>query len=393
MAPPVDNKSRYNTAMQFAWANIGSLIGGAAVGLGVTLTGFANPWLHDSATLNTLISGAIGTLSGNGAVLWFNRVFSRYSSTVDQAYQPAWIWPNPFGESGYLVVQPHHFRRWHVGKDQIDFHRPPRILGYTASLTQAQYLCERHTHDQGLVADVPARTDPRWALWHKAWKNVTDHRQKILETTETTLTGVWQQATVSPGSAQSLAFRSRITPQGPQWEFFPPPPQCAPTPHALRQQMQEANVWSANDRLLPEKGPDSHVLTDHAEIASAWRFQALTQQSQHTVPWQFLNVAEPGTPPRWTLGCATPGPKETDPPVWHFWPESGPRVTWPDLDTAWKAINQVAAPNTDTPQWPVNAHPDAAVITAWRHAVGLADPVSTPTAAATLSVARRATRS
>ncbi|SMC08151.1 hypothetical protein SAMN00768000_3688 [Sulfobacillus thermosulfidooxidans DSM 9293] len=370
MAPPVDKKSRYNTLLRFGWATIGSLFGS----------------IHG---LNVLAGAAIGTIAGDGGVTFFNSLFSRSSSTVDQAYQPAWIWKDPQADAGYLVVQPHHYRRWHMGKDRIDFHQPPRILGYTQTLEQAQFLCERHTHDQGLVADMPLRADPRWALWHKAWKNFTDRRQKILETTETALTGIWQQAAVSPGSAQSLAFRSRITPQGPQWEFFPLPPQLAPTPKALRQQM--ASQWGSNDRLLPEKGVDSHILTDHAEVAAAWRFQALTHQSQHTVPWQFLNVAEPGTPPRWTLGCATPGKHATDPPVWHFWPESGPLVTWPDLETARQAINRVAAPHTDLSTWPINAQPDPTLMTTWRHAVGLADPPNIPTATPPLSVTRRAT--
>lgn len=381
MAPPVEYKSRYNTIMQFTWATLGGLIATAA-----------SPLLGNGP-LDTFLSGALVTLSANAGVAFFNHVFSRYSSTVDQDYQPAWIWPHPFGQNGYLILQPHHYRRHHHGRDRLDFHRTPRVLGYTDTLEQAQVICEHKTHAKGLVEDVAPRTDPRWALWHKGWREYQKHAPKIAQDTANLLTGIWQYAQVDATHAAVVAFRQRMTAQGWQWEFFPLPPQAEATPHALHQQMQAAKVWSANDDVLPEKLVDSHVLTDHTDVAAAWHFQALTHQSQHTVPWQFLNVAEPGTPPRWTLGCATPGKHATDPPVWHFWPESGPLVTWPDLETARQAINRVAAPHTDLSTWPINAQPDPTLITTWRHAVGLAAPSETLRTAATLSAARRATPS
>ncbi|PSR19892.1 MAG: hypothetical protein C7B44_05700 [Sulfobacillus thermosulfidooxidans] len=382
MAPPVERKSSYNTIMQFLLATLGGLI---------TSTESA---VFGSSSFGIFLSGSLSTLASNAGVSFFNRFFSRSSSTVDQAYQTAWIWPNPYGTSGYLILQPHHYRHLHQGRDRIDFHQTPRILGYTDTLDQAQVVCERITHDQGLVQHLAVDTnspDLRWGLFHKAWNEYQRHAKKIRRETDELLTGIWHYAQVDATHSEMVAYRNKMTAHGWQWEFFPLPPQTAPTPAVLRHQMDAKHQWNANDLLLPEKMTDGHALTDSSDLATAWRFQALTHESQHTIPWQFLNVAEPGTPPRWALGCATPGPHATDPPVWHFWPESGPLVAWPDLDTARQAVYRVAAPNTDTRLWPVNSHPDTAIMTTWRHAVGLADPPNIPTAAATLSVMRRAT--
>lgn len=389
MAPPVQYNSRTNTVLRDYWATATSI----TLGLATTTLGFADPVLShlpDAAPfLNVIVPALLGTTVGNGVNALFNRWGARVTSTVDQAYQEAIIWPHPENTPGYLVLQPRHRKTLrHFLSDTLRLQRPPRVLGWASTLDQAQALCRRVTGDEGQPIDLQAAT-PAWqkmlALGYKKYRK---HSPAYWEDqTVQQLTGIWR-LTSWPSDTPSPAmgaYRTVHTAYGPQIEFYPSPPQSLPSSEAVYKGLKQQALLSRNDDMLPQRLPPGSPLSQAPELQTAWTVQHL--RAQATIPWTLLNVAPPDRIPSWTAGCATPN-AAGDGVTWHFYPT--PPRTLSDPQQLMHDLRRYSAPHQTPDEWPVAVTPPQDALAQWQ---ALARPRSAVAPAAPTLALRSRSRS
>lgn len=360
MAPPVAYNSRYNTSLRFYFTTMASVL----VGLGVTIGGFADPALTflNNPAINAATSGFIGTLTGLGVVGLFNSRLAKSTSTVDQAYQEAVIWPHPQEDAGYLVLQPHHRKAGWRLRDTIDWRKPPKVLGWVDTVDQAHALCQAVTQDSGVVVDPHQWSSPQRHAFMRAYAKYRQTPALYQTQAQSQLTGLWRVTALDATHPGVLAaYRTRYTAHGRQWEFYPPPPQHAATLSALFQGLQRHNLLSSADHALPDPLPEGSPLSQAPELQTAWTVQRLGAQA--TVPWTLLNIAPPNRIPSWTAGCATPNPTG-DGMTWHFYP-SPPR-TLSDPQQLMHDLRRYSAPDQTPQDWPVTVTPPADAVAQWQ---------------------------
>ena len=379
MAPPVKYNSRYNTGMRWYWP----MAANALLGVGITILGWTNPTIAaitNDPTVNLILPGVLGTMVGNGANDVFNRLFARPTSTVDQAYQEAYILPDSPAHktAGYLVIQPHHHKSGWRQRDAIAFKKTPRLLGWTATLDQAQELCRMYTKDAGQRLD-PSQMTPAWqTLMDRAALQYGKNPTKFQNEANNALTGIWRAAQVSPTDPAVIAYRTRYTAQGRQTEFYPSPPETVATGAALQAYLENNRLFANADRALPVPLPQGSDLWRTPDLREAWHFQRL--QTVSLTPWTLINVAPESAIPRWTMGCAvrTLG----GPPTWHFFPK--PPHTVEDGTQLMQQMQALATPGVatsgpDATPWPVAITPPLAALSSWHRQ---AEPAPRPTAPA-----------
>lgn len=372
MAPPVEYNSRYNTGMRWYWPTAANVL----IGVSVTILGWTNPTIANMTNdpaVSLILPGVLGTMVGNGANDVFNRIFARPTSTVDQAYQEAYIFPDSHTHkiSGYLVVQPHHHKIGWRRRDAIAFTKTPRILGWTATLGQAQELCRMSTKDTGQRLD-PSQMTPAWqTLMDYAARQYDKNPTKFKNMANNALTGIWRTAQVTPTDPAIITYRTRYTAQGRQIEFYPSPPETAATGAVLQTDLENYRLFSDADRALPVPLPQGSDLWRTPDLREAWHFQRL--QAVSLTPWTFINVAPESAVPRWTMGCAVRTLER--PPTWHFFPE--PPRTVADAAQLMQQVQTLAAPGIDAAPWPVCTTPPPAALYSWHRQ---AEPAPRPTA-------------
>jgi len=380
MAPPVKYNSRYNTTMRLSYTTMMSIL----VGLGVTVGGFVDPALTflNNPAINAGASGIIGTLAGLGAVGIFNSRLAKSSSTVGQAYQEALIWPHPHQTSGYLVLQPHHRKTGWRLRDAITWRKPPKILGAAATEDQAQALCRAVTQEDGVVIDPSRLSDAQSQAFDKAYAKYTQDPSVYDHNTQKQLTGLWRVTAVDPTTPEILAYRTRYTAHGRQIEFYPSPPQTTSTVTTLKADLAHRNLFAPADQTIPESLPEGTPLVQAPDLHTAWDVQRL--QTQATIPWTLLNVANPNQMPYWTAGCAVPTANGTG-LTWHFFPE--PPRTMTDPQRLSQDLRRYSVPDQTPAEWPVAVTPPSEALAQW-NAQARPTPALSP-AAPTLAVSLR----
>lgn len=345
--------------MRFYFTTMASVL----VGLGVTIGGFADPALTflNNPAINAATSGLIGTLTGLGVVGLFNSRLAKSTSTVDQAYQEAVIWPHPQGEVGYLVLQPHHRKAGWRLRDTIDWRKPPKVLGRVDTQDQAQALCQAVTQDAGVVVDPRQWSSPQKHAFMRAYAKYRQASDLYNTQAQSQLTGLWRVTALDDARTQVLAYRTRYTAHGRQWEFYPPPPQHVSTVTTLLQGLQRNNLLSSADHALPDPLPEGSPLPQAPALQTAWTVQRL--QAHATIPWTLLNVAPPDRIPSWTAGCATPN-AAGDGVTWHFYPP--PPRTLSDPQQLMHDLRRYSAPHQTPDEWPVAVTPPVEAFAQWQ---------------------------
>ena len=377
MAPPVKYNSRYNTSMRLYYTTMMSIL----VGLGVTVGGFVDPALTflNNPAINAGASGIIGTLAGLGAVGVFNSRLAKSSSTVDQAYQEALIWPHPHHTAGYLVLQPHHRKTGWRLRDAITWRRPPKILGATATAEQAQALCRAATQENGVVIDPTRLSAAQSQAFDKAYAKYTQDPSVYNDAAQKQLTGLWRVTAVDPTTPEILAYRTRYTAQGRQVEFYPAPPQTTAAVTTLKADLAHHNLFSPADQAIPVSLPEGTPLAQAPDLHTAWHVQRL--QAQATIPWTLLNVANPNQMPYWTAGCAL-ATDDGHGLTWHFYPTPPAYMTDPQRLS--QDLRRYSAPDHTPAEWPFAVTPPQEALAQWNAqarptpALSLAAPTLAP---------------
>ncbi|WP_053958101.1 hypothetical protein [Sulfobacillus thermosulfidooxidans] len=343
MKPPVQYNSRFNTGMRWYWPTAVGILAGALVGLGTTVAGWTDPALQTlthNAGLTSILSGIIGTAAGNGTIDFFNRYLARPTSTVDQAYQQALIWPQ---KDGYLIIQPHHHKSWRGWRDVINWQAAPHILGFTRTLDEAQAVCRNTTHDAGVLFDATHAAPRVQRALDRALTEYHQHPETYAALTANALTDIWHLTHV-PGSPPGLvAYRHVLTADGSRIAFYPPPPATMTTVEALIRTMQQHDLLTDNDHQLPQMLPPGPELTRMPEIDRAWTIQGAARVAQE--PWTLVPVfRHPDHPPTWIAACRIPTDHGSR---WLFYPD--PPASSPHPDGLRHDLQQAAAPGESLP--------------------------------------------
>jgi len=365
---PVQKNSRINTVYRWLFnLTMGSWTGLISAAITASNTPFGQ-YFANHLGFNIVGTTLAGMILGNAAVDVFNAASALGTSTVNQDYQKAWILPlkHLTGTSGYLVVQPHHKKRWGIGEDQIDPRRAFKIRGVVATLEQAHTICQDITGREGAVKNVESlkRHYPR--LMQNLAQNLERYLKDSLNRPQYTLAEPWER--VRYGDAY-LAYRTLQTPKGPRLEFAPPPPQTLTSPKAVLRYLRQQRLMTVKDRSLP-RIPDGGYLEDSTVLAMAWQVQR--HQTLASVPWTAVELK----PHQWVAACRTLDDHQT--PVWRFYPI--PPRTLASAQAVQEALAPLLAPGTPAvPTDPFAPGVAQAARRIWHHHATVRAPVaSTP---------------
>ena len=309
--------SRANTIMELA---IGTGAGWLAQGWIVP-----DP-VGAGATLNAL---AVIALSTTLTV----KVWDRYCAPrfVNLNHQPERLYIVPW-EDGYVVAQPRH--HWtvkgshHWGWRDTETSALYGLAGYVVTAQMAQELCRNMSGEWGTLlappADLSAAHQALVDQVHLAARQEYGRQppQQVVELQH------WDIAQIPQTSSPAYsALRRVMTPTGPVWEFFPPPP------------LADSDIGHLKQRLkaIAGAGPDlDDRVVDQALIAhltpeqhQAW------QRQQGTWVMVPLDAAHPAHAERWVAAQLTENGRVMawEPAVPHTWPsrEAGHQALQPSL--------------------------------------------------------------
>lgn len=327
MPIPVQKTSRYNT--WYRWLlSLGT--GLFTTGSLMLITQMPTSWaqmLANNVTAQTVVGTLVSVAVTNGAIDFFNRVGAQATSTVDQAYQEAWILPTAeiTGAPRYLVVQPHHKKRWVFGRDVIDGRRGFKILGLVDSMDEAQALCRAETHQPGMEKDVPRLLRRYPVAMRQVADYVLAYARLPREKAQEELTSIWRCVQHGTSSRYS-AYRTLDTPNGRRVEFAPAPPEHLTTASAVSRYLRAHRLLTASDKALPRAVPDGGRLDDSPALALAWTVQSA--QNTARIPWTLVPLPSiPSAPQRWVAACQTVTPDGRA--TWRFyppWPQTVPHA-------------------------------------------------------------------
>lgn len=374
MPIPVEKKSTYNSGYRTYLNVIAGVLGGGTVMLLSSIGGTLGQWLSNPQ-VSAWSTAAVSVALGSVGIAAFDRFLARSTSTVDQAYQEAWILPmaDLTHDARYLVVQPHHKKRWGFGRDVIDGRKPFKILGVADSVSEAQVLCREETHQLGMEKD-----------WNKIQRHYSRAMRGVLKKVQTdlpsfhrdtthNLTSIWKRIRHHGSPPAFSAYRSLDTPDGPRMEFAPAPPMVCESPAAVTRYLRTHKLLTVHDKVLPRMIPDSGRLDDTPLLAAAWAVQSAARTAR--IPWTFVPLTVgPGHPARWVAACQTQTPNGQT--AWAFfppWPRSEPSA-----DACRQALSALLPPYADA-----DASPSPDVIrqvrAAWRQCFYPASPVPAAT--------------
>lgn len=386
MAGPVKNQSLYNSVYRVGM----TFLMGALATSSIALLSFTNSpvgaWLARDLVANIVVGNTASMVSSYAAITLFNQFLARPSSTVDQPYQEPWIvrlpsdLPHP-----YAIIQPHHHKRWKLGRDAVDRDRPFKLLGLADTEAMAEQVCLAMTQQPGVMQDFSTLVHHYRPSFVPVLRDIQNNHAVWHQRAVDALTSVWKVARVSPDAPDLVAYRIRNIPDGPRYEFYPAVPQTVTQMAALSHGLLREGLLSPIDLQLPRILPEGSPLAQSPELQTAWTVQRL--QAQATIPWTLLNVADSHQTPRWTAGCAVPA-SDGRTLTWHFYPTPPRTVT--DSQQLGHDLRRYSTPRQTPDEWPVAVTPPQDALAQWQ---ALARPRSAVAPAAPTLALRSRSRS